>query len=166
MCHLFPFIKCIYLVFFSTNMRRLYSSPSTAFHSIFCPRQSLFSSSLSNMTKTFILSSLTLLMMVSAAFGESTTLKLNRVSVIGSNVVLQCNSSFAPPWARIGPKPGQYKSLFVNGRKHPNLNDERISFSNNRLVYKVLIKGVLASDAGTYVCDGDQPVSYILNVIR
>ena len=104
------------------------------------------------------------LLLSNVYFTTATT--VNRVAVIGSDVVFPCESSFAPPWAKVGPKLGQYKTLMVNGKKHPNLKDPRITFSNQGDVYQLDIRDLAAKDAGTYVCDGDNPVSYLLNVVR
>ena len=108
--------------------------------------------------------SFALILLDISAIANGNAISISAVSK--TNVSFQCNSSFPPPWAKIGPKPGQYKTLMVNGQKHPNLKDSRIVFTRNQNDFKLLIAGVVASDAGNYVCDGDQSVSYLLNVVR
>ena len=84
----------------------------------------------------------------------------------GSSLQLSCGSSFAPAWAKVNQSPLEYKTLFNNGRKNPNFKDTRFSFYNKESVYHLKISPVIASDAGNYVCDGDNSKSFLLNVIR
>ena len=85
---------------------------------------------------------------------------------VGSTIVLDCVSSFAPPWSKIGPKIGDYRTIGVNGKRHPKWKEPRFVFNNEKSVYKITINELSLSDAGTYVCEGDSSTSYVLSVIR
>ena len=85
---------------------------------------------------------------------------------VGSSAQLECVSSFAPPWSKIGPRVGDYKIIGVNGKKHPKWDEPRFSFTNEDSVYKIQIEDVRLKDAGKYVCEGDTATSYVLSVIR
>ena len=91
---------------------------------------------------------------------------VNQLAVVGTEVDFQCNSSFPPPWAKIGPKLGDYKSLAFVGKKHPNFKDSRFSFTNQGSLYKMKIQEISIADSGNFRCDGDQPTSYLLSVVR
>ena len=97
----------------------------------------------------------------------STSSRLSVISAVsGSAVVFSCDSSFPPPWAKVGPRPGDYKTLALNGRRHPNFLDERFAFSSRGSTYDLTVGRVEAADAGRYVCDGQSSVAYLLNVVR
>ena len=74
-----------------------------------------------------------------------------------------CHSTFPPVWAKVNPT---YKTIALNGKKHPNFRDDRFSFSNDESIYELRINRVKAADVGTYVCDGSKSVSFSLNVVR
>ena len=90
----------------------------------------------------------------------------NVMTFVGSKIEFACDSSFPPPWNKIGPKPGDFESLGFNGQKHPNFKDERFIFVRENSVYKLGIDDLRISDAGNYRCDGAEPVSYSLSVVR
>ena len=91
---------------------------------------------------------------------------MNHLAIAGTSIEFNCNSSFPPPWAKIGPKLGDYASLALSGKRHPNFKDERFAFSVLNTRYTLKINDVKILDAGNFRCDGDQPVSYTLGVIR
>ena len=91
---------------------------------------------------------------------------LQKTAISGSSLSFSCESSFAPVWAKVDTKQGQYKTLAISGKKHPNFHDSRFEFSELDSGFKLEIKNVGASDAGTYVCDGSKSYSYLLTVVR
>ena len=96
----------------------------------------------------------------------STSNAANSVSVTvlsGASAHLSCNSSFPPVWAKVNPT---YKTLAINGQKHPSFNDNRFTFSKKETTYNMKISQVSSLDAGNYVCDGLKSNSFVLNVIR
>ena len=84
----------------------------------------------------------------------------------GSTAQFDCNTSFAPVWAKINTKQGKYKTIAINGKKHPNFRDARFTFTNKETIFKMEISRVSSADAGTYVCDGEKSHSFLLNVVR
>ena len=113
----------------------------------------------------FLLQSFFLLVaLLSSPFVSSKEISLCLSS--GSSVELECISSFPPPWSKIGPRIGDYKTIGVSGKKHPKWEEPRFFFSNDETVYKIKITDVKLVDAGTYVCEGDTATSYVVSVIR
>ena len=83
--------------------------------------------------------------------------------LLDSAVRFHCHSTFPPVWAKVNPT---YKTIAVNGKKHPNFRDDRFGFANEESIYELRIDKVKAADVGTYVCDGSKSVSFSLNVVR
>ena len=84
-----------------------------------------------------------------------------------SFVQIKCVSSFSPPWSWFGPKEGQHKTLAISGTKpHPKLNEPRYSFEKSGNDFVIKIQNVKLTDAGKFVCDGDDYQTTLLNVIR
>ena len=100
------------------------------------------------------------------------------ISVIeGQSVKLECSSSFPPPWTWTSMRDSHIKTLAISGTKpHPKLNEPRYEFYQNDADqsaaeqsgadYFLSISGVKISDAGKFVCDGDEYQINILNVMR
>ena len=86
--------------------------------------------------------------------------------LLESTVRLPCHSSFPPVWAKVSAKEHKYKTIALNGKKHPNFRDDRFGFANEESIYELRIDKVKAADVGTYVCDGSKSVSFSLNVVR
>ena len=87
-------------------------------------------------------------------------------SLIGSDIVLKCKSSFKPPWNKFGPSNGDFHIVGLNGERHPNWKETRYSFFNENTDHFLRITGVHLADAGRFVCGSDSPVSFIVTVIR
>ena len=105
---------------------------------------------------TFILSSYFVSMFASEVFVNFLT---------GSNKVIKCNSSYAPPWSKTGSE-GEYQIIGVGGKKHPQLKEARFTFTNEGNVYSLRISDVRLSDAGKFVCGSDNPNTYVVTVLR
>ena len=107
----------------------------------------------------FLLISSILILLPLESFAKDKTI------TVGSTVNISCQSNIAPTWQWFGPQSKNHKILAINGKKHPDLTDDRITFQKNDLLYSVTIKSSKLSDAGTYACVGDTYATTIVNVI-
>ena len=105
-------------------------------------------------------------LLFASVLNVSSGTSMNHLAIAGTSVKFHCNSSFPPPWAKIGPKLGDYTPLAMVGKRHPNFKDNRFTFSDTNTRYTLKIDNVKPVDAGNFRCDGDQPISYNLGVVR
>ena len=86
--------------------------------------------------------------------------------MLGSEGVLSCSSSFAPPWSKTSSADGKYNIIGVNGKRHPNWNEPRHLFTVKDDAYSLKINDFHLSDAGIYVCASDSPKTFLVSVLR
>ena len=125
--------------------------------SMFFPQNATKMTSATNSALTFLLLSLLI------TFSFASEIFVNFLT--GSNQLLNCESTYAPPWSKIGAN-GEYKIIGVNGKSHPNLNEPRFSFTNEANSYFLRISDVRLFDSGKFVCGSDNPITYVITVMR
>ena len=115
---------------------------------------------LNQMSSIFIILSMVIMMSLASV--------KTRTVLVGSSVEVSCLSSFVPPfWSWVGPKQNKPKTLAFSGTQpHPNLEDERFSFSKEDSIYFLRISSLKSTDAGTINCHGDSLRQTLLNVLR
>ena len=110
---------------------------------------------------------LLIFILIAMIFRQSDATKdIFSVNFLGKNVEFSCSSSFAPFWTKIGSSSGDLLIIGANGKRHPNWNEPRYSFSNQGDSYSLLISDLRLTDAGKFVCGSDSPQNYVLSVMR
>ena len=86
--------------------------------------------------------------------------------LLGSDGYLNCTSSFTPAWSKTGSAFGDYNIISVNGKRHPNWDEPRYSFSTNGNVFSLHISDLRLTDAGKFVCASDAPKTFLVTILR
>ena len=90
---------------------------------------------------------------------------VNKVVLLGTEVELSCPSSYPPAWNKVGPSVGDFHIIGANGKRHPNWNEPRYSFTNQASTYFLRISDVHLKDAGRFVCGSDDPKTFVITVM-
>ena len=86
--------------------------------------------------------------------------------LLGATETIHCQSSYPPPWTKIGSNIGDVKIIGVNGEKHAGWTEPRYSFFKNESSYSIQISDVRLSDAGKFICGSDKAVTFLVTVLR
>ena len=92
--------------------------------------------------------------------------EVHRIFILGTTQTISCQSSYPPPWTKIGRTHGDVTIIGVNGEKHAGWNNPRYSFTQNASTYSITISDVRLSDAGKFICGSDKAIAYIVTILR
>ena len=97
----------------------------------------------------------------------SSAITVSQTALLDSTIQFSCVSSFPPSWMWFASKHQRPKTLTQTGTKpHPNLKDPRFTFTKRENEYFLRLSNIKSTDAGKYVCDGEEYQQFELNVVR
>ena len=92
--------------------------------------------------------------------------EVHLIFILGTTQTISCQSSYPPPWTKIGRSTGDVTIIGVNGEKHAGWTDPRYTFVKSENVYSIQITDVRLKDAGKFICGSDKAVTFLVTVLR